>query len=114
MMIQHAQSTKVKQAAHESFNFYGADNAGQHNDIKSQYRTSVPYDKKTKIVEVIDFGGETTYNMPTEGQIFSYDEVKVQSAAKEVKPKNNLQRKDSDTMLNKLMENILKNPALKN
>lgn len=77
-----------KQAAHESFNFYGGgDNA--HKDIKSQYRTSVaPYDKKTKIVEVIDFGGETTYKMPAEGQLFSDDEVQVQSAAKETKQKN--------------------------
>jgi len=39
-------------------------------------------------VEVIDFGVETTYNIPAEGQLLFDDEVQVQNVAKETKQKN--------------------------
>lgn len=115
LQSQHVKVNRGQQQ-YQSFNFYGEHTQPTNTKIdpkKQQYRTSTAgYDKKTKIVEVIDFGGEDTNNMPLDGQLFSEDDIQVHSATKEVK--GALQRKDSDTMLNKLMENIRKNPALKN
>lgn len=63
-----SQQTKERHQPN-SFNFYGENSqpATNHPDPKHHYRNSQPADKKTKIVEVIDFGGEDTNNMPLDG-----------------------------------------------
>ncbi len=50
--------------------------------------------------------------MPIDGQFFSEDDI-INNSDRKQEPRV-LQRKDSDTMLKKLMENIRNNQALKN
>lgn len=70
--------------------------------------------RKTKIVEVIDFGGEDTNTAPVNNQFFSEDDQDIHSDSNEAKTRVRLQRNDSDMMLKKLMENIRSNNGLKN
>ena len=78
------------------------------------HKDSAANQKKTKIVEVIDFGGDDTNTAPVNNQFFSEDDQEIQSDSNEVKTRLRLQRNDSDMMLKKLMENIRSNNGLKN
>ena len=78
------------------------------------HKDSAANQRKTKIVEVIDFGGEDTNTAPVNNQFFSEDDQDIHSDSNEAKTRIRLQRNDSDMMLKKLMENIRSNNGLKN
>jgi hypothetical protein len=49
------------------------------------HKDSAANQKKTKIVEVIDFGGDDTNTAPVNNQFFSEDDQEIQSDSNEVK-----------------------------
>ena len=71
--------------------------------------------KKTKIVEVIDFGAEESGQM-RDNHYFSMSEANEQERyqSKEARMHQNMVRNDSDSMLKKLIENIRTSHALRN
>lgn len=80
------------------------------NANKRQAAPQAQNSKKTKIVEVIDFSADDTINMPLDNnQLFSRDEIQVDDDTQRM-----MQRKDSEKMLYKLMDNIRNNTGLKN
>lgn len=95
------------------YNFYG-DHSGQDSLIKRE--CAEPKSKKTKVVEVIDFGEQDTYQS-RENQHFSMSEVTDKERAPgQVGSRGgpHINRNDSESMLKKLIENIRTSHALRN
>ena len=100
-------------SGHPTINLVQEFKQEKKKNIQSQ-KESAGNQKKTKIVEVIDFGGEDTNTAPINNQFFSEDDQDIHSESNDQKTRLRLQRNDSDMMLKKLMENIRGNTGLKN